>query len=291
MTAAAPHPMSGMDAFAPAEIARLVESRGVAKARAPLLGTLVLGILAGAFIALGAILSTVVSAESELGFGITRWLAGIGFSLGLVLVVVGGAELFTGNNLIVMSVVSGHVPVRLLARNWAIVYVGNLAGALSVAVMVWLSGWGGQGDGAFGRTALGTAAAKAGLPFGEVFWRAVLANALVCLAVWLATGGRSITDKVLAIVFPISAFVASGFEHSVANMYIIPAGLLIERDPPADVVPAAVPMIDHLDLSGLALNLAAATVGNIVGGGVLVGLVYWFVYLRPARTDIDPNRA
>ena len=276
-----PHPMTGMDAFAPAEIAALVETRGVAKANAPLVATFVLGVLAGAFIALGAVLSTMIGTASELGYGITRWLAGIGFSLGLILVVVAGAELFTGNNLIVMSVVSGKVPVSRLLRNWVIVYVGNLVGALSIVVMVWLGSWGDQGEGAVGATALTIAATKASLSFWTVFWRAVLANALVCLAVWLATGGRTIVDKVFAIVFPISAFVASGFEHSIANMYFIPIGLLLERDLPA--AGAADPALEGLDLAGFGTNLASATIGNIVGGAVLVGLVYWFVYLRPKR--------
>jgi len=272
--------MSGMDAFAPAEIASLVETRGVAKAGAPFLATFVLGVLAGAFIALGAVLSTMIGTESELGYGITRWLAGIGFSLGLILVIVAGAELFTGNNLIVMSVVSGKVPVSRLLRNWAIVYAGNFVGAISVAVMVWLGDWGGQGEGAVGATALSIAATKASLPFWTVFWRAVLANALVCLAVWLATGGRTIVDKIFAIIFPISAFVASGFEHSIANMYFIPIGLLLQRDvPDASTDPA----LAGLDLAGFGTNLAAATIGNVIGGAVLVGLVYWFVYLRPKR--------
>jgi len=221
-----------------------------------------------------------IGTESELGYGVTRWLAGIGFSLGLILVVVAGAELFTGNNLIVMSVVSGKVPVSRLLRNWAIVYAGNFVGALSVAVMVWLGDWGDQGEGAVGATALSIAATKASLPFWTVFWRAVLANALVCLAVWLATGGRTIVDKIFAIIFPISAFVASGFEHSIANMYFIPVGLLLERDV-SDA--SADPALAGLDLAGFGTNLAAATIGNVIGGAVLVGLVYWFVYLRPKR--------
>ena len=270
------HPMTGMDAFAPAEIARLVQTRGAAKANGPVFATFVLGVLAGAFIALGGVLATMIGTGSELGFGLTRWLSGIGFSLGLILVVVAGAELFTGNNLIVMSVVSGDVPVARLLRSWAIVYAGNFVGAVSIALMVWLGDWGAQGDDAVGATALSIAATKASLPFWTVVWRAVLANALVCLAVWLATGGRTIADKVVAIVFPISAFVASGFEHSVANMYFIPVGLLLERS-------ASDPAFPGLDLGGFATNLAGATIGNVIGGTVLVDIVYWFVYLRPTR--------
>jgi formate transporter len=273
--------MTGMDAFAPDDIAQLVETRGIAKANAPAVTTFVLGVLAGAFIGLGAVLSTTIATGSGLGYGPTKWLAGVGFSLGLILVVVAGAELFTGNNLVVMSLVSRHITVAELLRNWAIVYVGNAVGALSIAVMVWMAEWWRLADSAIGGTALTTAATKAGLPFGVVFVRGVLANALVCLAVWLAVGGRSVFDKVVAIIFPISAFVAAGFEHSIANMYFIPIGMLI-RDQPGLARTAGLTsdQLKNLDLAGLATNLTAATLGNIVGGGCLVGLVYWFVYLR-----------
>jgi formate transporter len=279
----APHPMTGMEAFSPQEIAQLVETRGVAKANAPIVTTFVLGVLAGAFIGLGAVLSTTIATGSSLGYGPTKWLAGLGFSLGLILVVVAGAELFTGNNLIVMSLVSRHITIGRLLRNWGIVYAGNLAGALSIAGMVWVAEWWKQSDGAIGATALATAATKAGLPFGVVVVRGILANALVCLAVWLAAGGRTVIDKILAIVFPISAFVAAGFEHSVANMYFIPAGMLIKREPGlAKAAGLTSDQLAKLDLGGLLTNLAAATLGNIVGGAVLVGVVYWFLYLRRA---------
>jgi formate/nitrite transporter len=276
--------MAGHDAFSPGEIASLVETRGVAKAGAPALATFVLALVAGAFIALGAVLSTTVATGSTLGVGPTRWLAGVAFSLGLILVVVAGAELFTGNNLIVMSVVAGHVPLGRLLRNWAIVYVGNAIGALSVVVMVTAAEWWRLGDATVGVTALSTAAAKTDLSFTVVFARGVLANALVCLAVWLATGGRTVFDKIAAIVFPVSAFVAAGFEHSIANMFFIPMGLVLRGN---DEVVAAADLsarqLATLDLGGLATNLASSTVGNVVGGSVLVGLVYWFVYLRPGR--------
>jgi formate/nitrite transporter len=276
--------MAGHDAFSPGEIASLVETRGVAKAGAPALATFVLALVAGAFIALGAVLSTTVATGSTLGVGPTRWLAGVAFSLGLILVVVAGAELFTGNNLIVMSVVAGHVPLGRLLRNWAIVYVGNAIGALSVVVMVTAAEWWRLGDATVGATALSTAAAKTDLSVTAAFARGILANALVCLAVWLATGGRSVFDKIAAIIFPVSAFVAAGFEHSIANMFFIPMGLVLRGN---DEVVAAADLsarqLATLDLGGLATNLASSTVGNVVGGSVLVGLVYWFVYLRPGR--------
>ena len=276
------HPMAGVDSFSPGEIALLVQTRGVAKAGASALTTLVLGVVAGAFIALGAVFSTVVSTRSSLGDGPTRLLAGAAFSLGLILVVVAGAELFTGNNLIVMSWVGQKITLSRLLRNWAIVYVGNAIGAVSVVGLVYLSDWWVVADHSMGATALSIAASKAALSFGEAFVRGILANALVCLAVWLATAGRSLTDKVLAIMFPVTAFVAAGFEHSIANMYFIPMGLLLSNK--AVVVEVANLSSDRLaglDGAGLVTNLTAATLGNIVGGGVLVGLVYWFVYLRP----------
>jgi formate/nitrite transporter len=276
--------MAGHDAFSPGEIASLVETRGVAKADAPALATFVLALVAGAFIALGAVLSTTVATGSTIGVGPTRWLAGVAFSLGLILVVVAGAELFTGNNLIVMSVVAGHVPLGRLLRNWAIVYVGNAIGALSVVVMVTVAEWWRLGDATVGTTALSTAAAKTDLSFTAVFARGVLANALVCLAVWLATGGRTVFDKIAAIVFPVSAFVAAGFEHSIANMFFIPMGLVLRGND--EVVAAAhlpARQLATLDLGGFLTNLASSTLGNVVGGSVLVGLVYWFVYLRPDR--------
>jgi formate/nitrite transporter len=254
----------------------------VAKATAPTITTFVLGLVAGAFIALGAILSTTVASGSTLGFGPTRWLAGIAFSLGLILVVVAGAELFTGNNLIVMSVVARHISLGRLLRNWAIVYVGNAVGAFSVVVIATAAEWWRLGDAAVGATALSTAAAKTQLSFTAVLARGVLANALVCLAIWLATGGRTVLDKVVAIVFPISAFVAAGFEHSIANMFFIPMGLVLRENEAVVATSGLSPAdLSRLDLAGMVTNLAASTIGNVIGGSVLVGLVYWFVYLRP----------
>jgi formate transporter len=271
------HPMTGMDAFAPAEIAALVRTRGVAKANADVIPAFVLGVLAGAFIGLGAVFATLVGTDSTVGFGVTRWLAGIAFSLGLILVVIAGAELFTGNNLMVMAVASRQVTAVRLLRTWAIVYVGNFVGALSIVAMVMLAGWWTLDDKAVGSTALSIAAQKTALPFGTVFFRGILANALVCLAVWLATGGRSLTDKIIAIVIPISAFVANAFEHSVANMYFIPMGLMLKDRSGLEPMDTA-----SLTIGGFLRNLAASTLGNVVGGAVLVGFVYWFVYLRPS---------
>jgi formate/nitrite transporter len=243
-------------------------------------------VLAGAFIALGAVFSTTVAAGAagSLPYGLTRLLVGVVFSLGLILVVVGGAELFTGNNLIVMGWASGKVSTAALLRNWCIVYTGNFAGAMATAVLMFLSGQYQFGNGGLGAAALGTAQAKAGLGFGQAVVLGILCNGLVCLAVWLTYSCRSTADKILAIIPPISAFVAAGFEHSIANMYFIPIGLFIKAAAPASFWSSlGKSASDYPDLtwSGFFFgNLLPVTLGNIVGGAVLVGAVYWFVYLR-----------
>lgn len=252
------------DAYSPPQIAARVENAAVAKAKQSLLQTFTLGALAGAFIAFGALFYTLVLTDSTLGFGLSRLVGGMAFSLGLILVVVGGAELFTGNNLIVMAWADRKITARDLLRNWGIVYIGNFVGALAAAVLVVLSGVFSLDGGAVGETALGIASSKLALDPTEAFFRAVLCNVLVCLAVWLCFAARSVTDKIFAILLPISAFVGLGFEHSVANMYAIPVAM----------------MSGELgwDMAGLWQNLAIVTAGNIVGGGGLVALVYWLVY-------------
>ena len=222
--------IGSFDALPPAEVARKAESVGVAKATASAVDLFVLAVLAGAFIALGAAFATTVASGSDLPYGVTRLLAGLAFTLGLILVVVAGAELFTGNNLIVMARASGRIGTWALLRNWAIVYAGNFVGAFGTAVLVWLGKQYTFGGGVVGTTALTTAVNKVGLGFGQAIALGVLCNALVCLAVWLTYGAHTTADKVLAVVPPIAAFVATGFEHSVANMYFIPVALLIERD-------------------------------------------------------------
>jgi formate/nitrite transporter len=259
------------DAYAPAQIAHLVESAGVRKAALPALQTVTLGVLAGAFIAFGAMFFTVTVTDSALGLGATRLLGGLAFSLGLILVIVGGAELFTGNNLIVMAWADRKVTAAQLLRNWSLVYLANLAGALGCVVLVHLSGSLELGGGAVGRTAASIAAAKLELGFVEAFARGLLCNALVCLAVWLSFAAHRVSGKILAIVFPISAFVALGFEHSVANMYLIPIGMLAGPG--------------GIDVAGFIGNLIPVTLGNIVGGSGFVALVYWIVYLRGSGAD------
>ncbi len=274
----------GFDSYSPKEIAERVETTGVVKARLPVVTLAVLGLLAGGFIGLGALYFTLMTSDPSMGFATSRLVGGVTFSLGLVLVVVAGAELFTGNNLLIMAWASRRITTRELARNWTIVYLANFAGALGLVFLVFLSRQWGMNNGAVGTNAVKIAAAKAALPFWEALFKGVLCNVLVCLAVWLALAGRSVTDKIYAVIFPISAFVAAGFEHSVANMYFIPLGLLLK-----DRIPVA--GAEQLTWWGLLTNLAPVTLGNIVGGGVLVALVYHFVYRRPSlRADAAPPR-
>ncbi len=258
------------DARAPREIARQVEQAGVAKARTDALTLFVLALLAGAFISLGALLFTFVVTDSRLGFGLTRWIGGMAFSLGLVLTVVAGAELFTGNNLLAMAWASGLIDTRAVLRNWVIVYLGNVVGCLGTVALALAAGVAGMGGGAVGTTAIGIAAGKAALPLGVAFARGVLCNALVCLAVWLTLGGRTVTDKVLAVMLPVAAFVAMGLEHSIANWFFLPFG-------------AALDATNAVTRAGIARNLVATTLGNLAGGTLLVAGVYWIAYLRPAR--------
>jgi formate transporter len=279
-------PEATLDALLPADMARKAEDVGVKKARLDAPSTIVLAVLAGAFIALGAIFATTVSAGAagHLPFGVTRLLAGLVFSLGLILVVVGGAELFTGNNLIIMAWASRRVSTGQLLRNWALVYAGNLVGAVSTAALVFASGQYQFGQGAVGSAALDIANAKVHLGFLEGVTLGILCNGLVCLAVWLSYGARSTTDKISAIVPPIAAFVAAGFEHSVANMYFLPIALMIRAGAP-DSFWRAIGKTpdDYPDLTwsnAILSNLVPVTLGNIIGGVLLVGAVYWFVFLR-----------
>lgn len=256
----------GQDPYSPKEMAGRVEAVGVAKANQPLVQMFMLAILAGAFIALGAAFYTVVITESGLGFGLQRLVGGVAFSLGLILVIVGGAELFTGNNLIVMAWADRKISLGLLLKNWFVVFVGNLIGAVGVALLVVLSGMNDLAAGQVGATLNKIAQAKTGLSVSEAFFRGVICNILVCLAVWLCFSARSTSSKVLVIIFPIAAFVAMGMEHSIANLYFLPAAELQNSG--------------SVGLMAMITNLVPVTLGNIVGGGGFVSLFYWAIYLR-----------
>ncbi len=283
-------PMPTLDSLIPAEMAKKAENVGVAKVGLGPFRMFALAVLAGAFIALGAVFMTIVTtgASGVLSYGVTRLLGGFAFCLGLILVVVAGAELFTGNNLIAMAWAGGKVSTSRLLRNWVIVYIGNFAGAIITAYGIFLSGQYLFNQGAVGLNALTIANAKTSLDFVPALFLGIFCNALVCLAVWLCMGARTTVDKITAIIFPITAFVAAGFEHSIANMYFIPIGLFIKGGAPEtfwaaiEKTPADFGAISWSNF--FVANLLPVTLGNIIGGALMVGLVYWFIYLRPSWT-------
>lgn len=291
-----------VDALVPQAMAEKMENVGIAKVSLGPLRMFALAVLAGAFIALGAIFATTVTTgASEVPFGVGKLLGGLVFCLGLILVIGAGAELFTGNNLIVMAWAHGRISTMRLLRNWVIVYLGNFVGSVLTVVLMFFSGQWQFNNGAIGLNALNIANHKVGLDIIQALFLGILCNALVCLAVWLCLGARSTTDKVISIIFPITAFVAAGFEHSVANMYFIPMGLAIKANAGAEFwSQIGKTAADYADLTWgnfLLANLLPVTIGNIIGGAVMVGLVYWFIYLRPswigqkadAQPEIDPH--
>ncbi len=253
---------TGIDAYKPAQIAELVETAGVAKAHLTVGQTLTLAILAGVFIGFGGAAFTMVMTGVDPGFGPARFLGGVVFSLGLILVIVGGAELFTGNALMTIAAVDGKISPRALLRNWSLVYLGNLVGSIALALAFAATG---LLDGPMGATASAIANGKADLSATQAFARGVLCNALVCLAVWLSFAARTAAGKIMAVLWPIAAFVLLGLEHSVANMYLLPQGALAGAD---------------FGLGAAMGNLFWVTIGNIVGGAGGVALAYRFAYLR-----------
>lgn len=284
---------ASLDALLPPEMAEKAEQIGIKKAGMAAVPMLLLAVLAGAFIALGAgfMTTALAGAAGIVPFGIGRVLGGVVFSLGLILVVVGGAELFTGNNLIVMAWASGRVTSAQVLRNWAVVYAGNFLGAAGLALLVFLAQQHEFGNGAVGRTVLTIAEAKLKLGFGQAVALGVLCNVLVCLAVWLSFSARSTTDRILAVVPPVAAFVAAGFEHSIANMYLVPLALLIKAGAAPrfwDAIGQTSDDYPTLTISGFLIdNLLPVTLGNIIGGAVLVGSVYWCIYLRGRRPSAN----
>jgi formate/nitrite transporter len=290
-----------IDPLLPPAMAAKAEDLGVKKAALPLLNMFMLAILAGAFIGIGAIFATTAAAGSMavrdaagavtfttgLPYGVVRVITGLVFSTGLILVIVGGAELFTGNNLISMAFASGKVTVGGLLGNWVVVYVGNFVGSIITAAIVFLGKQYVFGGGSIGLTALNIGELKTGYGFIQAVALGIMCNALVCMAVWLCYSARSTTDKILSIIPPIACFVAAGFEHSIANMYFIPVALFIKYSGDASFFEAiGKTAADYPNLTWANFfikNLAPVTIGNIIGGAVMVGLVYWFVYLRKSK--------
>ena len=268
----------GFDAFSPAEISTKIEAVGVTKARLPLASMLMLSVLDGAFIGLGALYYVLIRSDPTLGFAARQMLGGVAFSLGLLMVVVGGAELFTGNNLLVMAWAAKKITPRELLRSWAIVLCGNFVGALGLACLVVLSDHPASNQGAVAAQYISIATAKTELSFIPAFFSGVLCNSLVCLAVWMAIAGRSVTDKAIAVLFPVSAFVAAGFEHSVANMYLIPVAMLIQATSDPGVT---APIL----WSGFLSNMVPVVLGNVAGGSLFVGVAFHVIYRRAGTPD------
>ena len=268
------------DAHMPAEMALRAEASAIRKSNRDFVSAFFLAVQAGSFIAFGAALFTHAIHDSTLGVGLTKLIGGMTFSLGLILVIIAGADLFTGDTLMVMGCFSRKIKVRHMLRSWGFVFLGNLVGSLAIVMLVHLSGHWLSNNGAVGAKALSIANAKVNLTFTQAFSSGMLCNILVCLAVWLCFSCRTVTDKILAIVFPITAFVAMGFEHSIANMYFIPAGLLLKKNP------EIVGLLNGMDLTNLTVsgcilnNLVPVVIGNMVGGAIFIGTVYWILYLR-----------
>ena len=290
-----------IDPILPSDMAVRAEQTGVRRASMDPLTVFVLSVLAGAFISFGALFATTVSAgtisigpagdaaamSAALPYGITRLLVGLVFSVGLIMVVVGGAELFTGNTLLVMAWASGKVTTRAVLMNWLIAFVGNCIGTIATAALMFLSTQYTFGNGAVGLVALTTANSKAALDFVPALTLGIMCNALVCVAVWMCFSARTTIDRVVTVVPPIAAFAAAGFEHCIANAYFLPMGLFIKSGAPDSFwvsigkTAADFPALTWTNF--LIGNLVPVTIGNIIGGSLMVGAVYWFVYLRPTK--------
>ncbi|MBP3892908.1 MAG: formate/nitrite transporter family protein [Atopobiaceae bacterium] len=264
------------DALTGAQIEAKAEAVGEGKATMPAFRSFVLAILAGLFIGAGGMFMLLVKSDASLGFAASSVLGGFAFSFGLFFVLTAGAELFTGNNLMALGFLSGKYSLGALLRSWLVVYAGNLVGSLLLVGLLWLANYAGMNGGAVGATMVSVAAAKCALPWGVAFGRAIMCNVLVCLAVWMSFAARTVVDKFLCAALPVTMFVACGFEHCVANMFFIPLGILASA---AGAAPEGVD-VSALGLSGMLSNLSAATLGNMVGGALLLGGMYWLAYKR-----------
>ncbi len=275
-----------VDAYSPQQIAARIDAVAAVKAKDSPAATFWLGVNAGVFIALGAQFATLVISDSGLHAGLTAVVGAICFCLGLIMVVVGGAELFTGNCMVVVGYLEKRITTRRIFDHWTISLIGNFVGSLIVVFFVYKAHQFSFYDYMVGGKALLIANKKVNLTFTTAFSKAVLCNAMVCMAVWVCFSARNVADKIMTLVFPIAGFVASGFEHLVANMYFIPMGIILKGHP--EVVAAAEKMAGKtLDLSNLTwkgffvINQIPVFIGNVVGGVLLAGVAFWFIYLRP----------
>ena len=273
------------DAIMPPAMAVRAEASGVKRASISLTTLLVLSVVAGAFVSFGAVFATTVSAgAADLPYGIVRLLVGLVFSAGLIMVIIGGAELFTGNNLLVMAWASKKVTTRAVLLNWVLSFAGNFVGAIVTAALMFYTTQYTFGGGSVGLAALNIANAKTSLAFIPALTLGIMCNALVCVAVWMCFSARTNIDRVVTVIPPIAAFAAAGFEHSIANIYFIPMGLFIKAGAPDSFWKAiGKTAADYPELTWsnfLVGNLIPVTIGNVIGGSLMVAAVYWFVYLR-----------
>ncbi len=264
--------------YSPKEVAEAYDNISVSKAKNSITNLFILGVLAGIYIAFAGFASQTISYAIK-NPGLSKFASGAVFPVGLILVVLAGAELFTGNNLMIIGFMDKKISFSELLRNWIVVYIANFIGSVLFAFLISRSGLFDSGGGLLGATAIKTAIAKVSLPFSQALIRGLLCNIMVVLAVWMATAAKDIASKISAIWFPIMLFVMSGFEHSIANMYFIPAGIFAKSN--ADYLKAGqieAASLGKLNLSGLLANLVPVTVGNILGGAIIIGLSYWYVY-------------
>jgi formate/nitrite transporter len=264
------------DVLTPAETEAKLETIGLNKVNMPLTRSILLGILAGLFIGMGGMMLGLVLSTPDIPFFVTRITGGLVFCIGLVLVLLSGAELFTGNNLIIAATLSKKVTWGAYSKNLVLIWVTNLIGSLIAVAIVYFSGFGDMNGGAVATTYANLAAAKVAIPPLTLFFKALLCNMLVCLAVWMSFAGRTFVDKFFAVLFPITAFVACGGEHSVANMFFLPLGYVY------NLVGGGLAAID---LGGIVYNLGVVTIGNMVGGIVFVGIFYWGAFHKKAKVS------
>ena len=269
------------DALGPAAIEAKAETLGVGKANMPVGKAFGLAILAGMFIGMGGMFMTLVKSDATLSFTASSLLGGLSFCLGLFLVIAAGSELFTGNCLMIMGKLSDKYSWAQMLKSWVVVWVGNLVGALILVFILYFAGFYTMNGGAVGNTMMTVAAGKIAPAWGTLFFRGIMCNFLVCLAVWIGFGGRTIVDKFCTVILPICAFVACGFEHCVANMYFLPMGLVMKMS--GAVAYTGTANIDVITIMGILKNISAATLGNIVGGCILVGVIYWLVYAKKSE--------
>jgi len=284
--------MSGFNT--PAETALAMCGVSEKKATNATINLIILGILAGVYIGFGAQLATMIMSDlgSYLGVGFAKFLGGSVFSVGLMLVVLAGAELFTGNSLVITGVLSGRITAGQMLRNWVIVYLANFAGSLLLVWLMYGSGLWKTGSGMVGARAVIIANGKVNLSFFEAVTRGILCNWMVCLAVWLAICAKDVVGKIFSIYFPIMAFVASGFEHSIANMYFIPMGIALKGQAfVANALPAGTDLGNLTWGRFIGANLIPVTIGNVIGGAFFVGFLYWFIYLRSEGAQVGAGRS